>query len=454
VAAGAVAEYGSHPHADAVSMTADPGQAGSDQARVRRGEWPALLLSCVYFFCVLTAYYVIRPVREQLSAAVGSTQLPWFYAATFLVTLALTPLFAALVSRWRRRVMVPVAYGVFIACLLGFMPFFAQPGLLSTRTLGVVFFVWVSVFNLFVVSVFWIFMSDIWIPAQARRLFPLIGFAGTAGALAGPAITHTLVGLVGVAPLLGVSAGLLALATLCSVVLGRNAREQQPSTSDDAPLGGGMLDGLKQVLANPFMRSMAMLLVMADGIGTINYALLADYSHATFATDTARTAFAASVDFASNVLTMLLQVGIAWWLMPIIGAGRVLILWAGIAMAALALVVFAPDAYAPLVGAMPAVAIAAIVSRALGYGMAEPARHALFTQVARTERYKGQNAVDTAVWRFGDVLMALTMNVVKALGAGVGAVAMIGVAAAGGAAGIGWRLSRATATASRPKLDP
>jgi AAA family ATP:ADP antiporter len=102
---------------------------------------------------------------------------------------------------------------------------------------------------------------------------------------------------------------------------------------------------------------------------------------------------------------------------------------------------------------MPAVAIAAIVSRALGYGMAEPARHALFTQVARTERYKGQNAVDTAVWRFGDVLVALTMNAMKALGAGVGTVAMIGVAAAGGAAGIGWRLSRATAQVARASRE-
>lgn len=423
-------------------MTSDPAPAVPDEARVQHGEWPALLLSCVYFFCVLTAYYVIRPVREQLSAAVGSTQLPWFYAATFIVTLALTPLFAALVSRWRRRVMVPVVYGLFVACLLAFMPFFANPGLLSPRALGVVFFVWVSVFNLFVVSVFWIFMSDIWTPIQARRLFPLIGFAGTAGALAGPAITHALVGIVGVAPLLAVSASLLVIAAVCSRVLGRHARELRPSTSDDSPLGGGMLDGLRQVLATPFMRRMAMLLVLADGIGTINYALLADYSHATFATDTARTAFAASVDFSSNVLTMLLQVGVGWWLMPLVGPGRILILWAGIAMGALALVVFSHEAYAPLVAAMPAVAVAAIVTRALGYGMAEPARHALFTQVARTERYKGQNAVDTAVWRFGDVLVALTMNAVKAVGAGVGAIAMIGVAAAASAAGIGWSLSR------------
>ncbi|GAB1596560.1 NTP/NDP exchange transporter [Lysobacter claricitrinus] len=423
-------------------MSAHPEQSPTDQGRVRRGEWPALLLSLAYFFCVLTAYYVIRPVREQLSAAVGSTQLPWFYLATFIATLALTPLFAALVSRWRRRVMVPVVYGVFVACLLGFMPFFAHQDALDARTLGIVFFVWVSVFNLFVVSVFWVFMSDIWSPVQARRLFPLIGFAGTAGALVGPVITRSLVGVVGVAPLLGVSASLLAIATALAIVLGRWAREDTRAEAlDDAPLGGGMLDGLKQVIASPFMRNIALLLILADGIGTINYALLADYSGATFATSEARTAFAASVDLASNILTMVLQVGVTWWLMPMIGPGRVLIIWAAIAMASLASVVFSPDAYAPLIGGMPAVALAAIITRALGYGLAEPSRHALFTQVARNERYKGQNAVDTAVWRFGDLLVALTMNSMKALGATVGGVASIGLAAATAAAAIGWRLS-------------
>lgn len=431
-------------------MSPDLPTAPAGSARVQHGEWPALLLSLAYFFCVLTAYYMIRPVREQLSAAVGSTQLPWFYAATFAVTLALTPLFAALVSRWPRRVMVPVVYGVAIACLLAFMPVFATPGLLSPRALGVVFFVWVSVFNLFVVSVFWIFMSDIWDPVQARRLFPLIGFAGTAGAITGPAITRAMVGIVGVAPLLGISAGLLVVATICSTVLGRWARVRDVQPLADAPLGGGMLDGLKQVVANRFMRRIAVLLVLADGIGGVNYALMADYSKATFDTDVARTAFAATVDLASNVGTMALQAGVTWWLMPLVGPGRVLILWGAIAMSSLALVVFAHDPYAPLLFGLPAVALAAIISRALGFGFAEPARHALFTQVARNERYKGQNAVDTAVWRFGDLLVALTMNAMRGLGASVGGIAALGVAAAGTAAGIGWRLSRSLRGPSDP----
>lgn len=415
----------------------------TDGGRVQRGEWPALFVSFAYFFCVLTAYYVVRPVREQLAAAVGSTQLPWFYGATFVVTLLLTPLFAALVSRYRRRVMVPVVYGVFVLCLLAFVPLFANPALLGPRALGIVFFVWVSVFNLFVVSVFWIFMSDVWTPVQARRLFPLIAIAGTLGSLAGPLLTRSLVYVVGVPPLLLVSAGLLALATLLSVLVGRWARDNRAvARDDDAPLGGGMFDGLKQIIADPFMRKMAILLVLADGIGGVNYALLTDYSRATFADEAARTSFAATVDLATNSLIILLQAGITWWLMPMLGAGRVLMVWAVIAMGALGLVIVSADPYAPLVAGMPAVALATIISRALAFGMAEPARHALFTQVPRNERYKGQNAVDTAVWRFGDLVVAVLMNAGRMAGVGVAGFAAFGAGAAALAATIGWRLSR------------
>ena len=142
------------------------------RGRVHGGEWHAVALSFVYFFCVLAAYYVMRPVREQLSAAVGSTQLPWFYAATFVATLVLAPVFGALVSRYPRPVVVPVVYLFFIACLLGFVPLFTMQGLLSPRALGTVFFVWVSVFNLFVVSVFWSFMADIWDEAAVASPVP------------------------------------------------------------------------------------------------------------------------------------------------------------------------------------------------------------------------------------------------------------------------------------------
>lgn len=413
--------------------------------RVQGGEWRAVVLSFVYFFCVLAAYYVIRPVREQLSAAVGSTQLPWFYGATFVVTLALSPVFAALISRWPRRIVVPVVYAFFIACLLAFVPLFTHQGLLSPRMLGIAFFVWVSVFNLFVVSVFWSFMSDIWSTEQARRLFPIIAVAGTLGAVAGPTLTRTLVGVIGVGPLLIVSASLLGVALVCVVLLGQWARvhgARRNEVGHEAAVGGGMWDGLKQIFADPFMRGMAILLLLADGIGTVNYALVTDYSGATFTDAVARTRFAANVDLAGNLLTMATQLFVTRWLLPRNGPGFVILVWALASMVVLMVVVFSPDPHAPLLAGMPAVAIALIVSRGLAYGMAEPARHSLYTRVPRSVRYKGQNAVDTAVWRFGDVAIASGMNGLRTLGMTTGGFASLSAVAAVAAAAIGWRLAR------------
>lgn len=421
----------------------------SNQGRIHTGEWRAVAISFVYFFCVLAAYYVIRPVREQLSAAVGSTQLPWFYGATFIATLVLTPVFAAMASRWPRRVLMPVVYVFFIACLLAFIPAFTNVGLLSPRVLGMVFFVWVSVFNLIVVSVFWIFMSDIWSLEQSKRLFPIIAVAGTLGALAGPALTRSLVDVIGVAPLLLVSASLLGIALVCVVLLGRWARvhgaRRHEAGHEDA-VGGSMWDGLKQIFTDPFIRGMAILLLLADGIGTVNYALMIDYSGATFTDAAMRTRFHADVDLVANLLTVIVQVAITRWLLPRRGPGVLIMLWALISVAVLLVVVFSPDPHAPLfslpllLGPVAPTVLALVVSRGLAYGMAEPARHSLYTRVPRNVRYKGQDAVDTAVWRFGDVAIATGMNGLKSLGTTIGGFAAMSALAAFAAAGIGWRL--------------
>jgi ATP:ADP antiporter, AAA family len=410
-----------------------------------RAERVALAYSAVYFFCVLAAYYVARPVRDQLSAEVGSTQLPWFYAATFLFTLLLAPLFAALVSRWPRRKAIPAIYSFFIACLLAFIPLFMAGDVVSAKALGTVFFVWISVFNLFVVSVFWAVMSDIWTEEQSRRVFPLIAVAGTAGAVTGPLLTRSLVGLIGVGPLLAVSAGLLAVAVVCVIRLGRWSQRdggRRGGARAGEPLGGSAIDGLKQVFATPFVRNMALLLLLADGIGTVNYALIVDYSGSAFTSAVDRTRFAAEVDLAANLLTVALQVLVTRWLLPRIGPGRLLVLWAVSVMAALVFVVLSPDPYAKVFGWLPPVAIAVIVGRGFAYGLAEPARHSLFAQVSRSERYKGQSTVDTAVWRFGDLTIALGMNVLRSAGVGVSGFAGIAALSAATAGLVGWRVAR------------
>jgi AAA family ATP:ADP antiporter len=440
--------------------------ASLQTGRVHSGEWRAVAFSLAYFFCVLTAYYVIRPVRDQLSGAVGSTQLPWFYAATFLATLALTPVFSALVSRYPRRVVVPLVYGFFIACLIGFVPLFSAHGVLSPRALGTVFFVWISVFNLFVVSVFWSFMTDIWSEGQARRLFPLIAVAGTLGSLAGPALTRLLVGVIGVAPLLMVSASLLGLALVFVGLLGHWSRihgTRRFEASHESAIGGGMLDGLKQVFANPFMRSMAVLLLLGDWIGTVNYGLVVDYSKATFVDAVARTRFAADLDLMTNMIALAAQLLLTPWLLARRGAAVVIGVWSVVTVSILSLVALVADPHAPLTqlfpgyGAlvamlpqgmatmllpMPAVAIALVVSRGLAYGMVGPARESLFSSAARTLRYKGKNAVDTAAWRFGDVAVATTMVGLRSVGVGVAGLAGISAAVAAGAGLIGWNVAR------------
>jgi AAA family ATP:ADP antiporter len=420
--------------------------AGSDQrsARVRSGEFGALAVSFTYFFCVLAAYYMIRPVREQLSAAVGSTQLPWFYAATFVATLALTPVFAALVSRWPRPVVVPLVYAFFIACLLAFVPLFTVHGWLSPRALGAVFFVWVSVFSLFAASVFWSFMADIWDQQQARRLFPVIALGGTAGAIAGPLITRSLVGLIGVAPLLVAAAALLGLAMACVVLLGRWSRVHgmRREARHEAAVGGGMFDGLKQVFVDPYMRSMALLMLLGDCVGTINYALVTDYSGATFHDAVARTRFAANIDLSTNLLQVLVQLTLTRWLLVRHGAAPAIAVWAVATVGVLLGVVLSADPHAPLIGPMPWVAVALIVSRGLAYGMNGPARESLFAQLPRSLRYKGKNAVDTAVGRFGDVVVASSMNLLRTVGMATGGFAALGAVAAAASGWIGYRLAR------------
>ena len=206
--------------------------------------------------------------------------------ATFIATLAA----GAGVRRTGRRAIragscLPVVYVFFILCLLGFVPLFTHQGLLSPRALGMVFFVWVSVFNLFVVSVFWSFMADIWSEEQSRRLFPIIAVAGTARRGRGPDADPragrrdrrcAAAGGVGIAA--GHRGGLLR----CCWALGARSRRAPARRVDEAAMGGGMLDGLKQIFTKPFMRSMAVLLLFGDGIGTVYYALVADYSGAHF----------------------------------------------------------------------------------------------------------------------------------------------------------------------------
>ncbi|HXH82448.1 MAG TPA: MFS transporter, partial [Candidatus Tectomicrobia bacterium] len=176
--------------------------------RIEPGELGAALWSAAYFFCLLCSYYVLRPVREEMGIAGGVERLPWLFTGTFVAMAAAVPVFGALAARYPRRTLLPVVYAFFIACIAGF--FLVLAGGAPPAWAPGAFFVWLSVFNLFVVSVFWSFMADVWREEQARRLFGVIAAGGSAGAIAGPALTAALAARVGPVNLLPIAAAILA----------------------------------------------------------------------------------------------------------------------------------------------------------------------------------------------------------------------------------------------------
>ncbi|HEY2346044.1 MAG TPA: translocase [Xanthomonadaceae bacterium] len=406
----------------------------------RPDEREALLLAFVQFFCVLASYYLLRPVRDQLSAAVGSTNLWQFWVGTFLVMLALVPVFGALVARWPREKFIPATYAFFIVCLLAFVPAFQMQDRIGARTLGIVFYVWLSVFNLYVVSVFWSFMADLFDGLQARRMFPVIAVGGTLGAIFGP-IMASLLSIDGL--LLGAIA-LLLVAIVCTWRLADWSRrhphpQRQDELEDGGVIGGSVLAGLVQVLKSPFLRTMIALMLLGDAIGTVAYSLTADVVAGEATTAEARKTLYAHIDLMANSLQLFLQIVVTKALLADFGVVGVLVADALIKLAALI--------ETAIIGA-PMVIPMLVVTRGSTYGIGKPGSDALYARAEREARYKGKNTIETAGWRFGDVVVSLSMKALGGSGIGVVGYSLICMVAASLGGWLGWRAAHA------PELAP
>ncbi|WMJ70169.1 MFS transporter [Stenotrophomonas sp. 24(2023)] len=396
-------------------MTAPSRPRGLRGLALALRESPALWWSFLYFFCLLSGYYVLRPVREAMAAsddlqtlfpqalidgfaargvALQDFVLQFLFTCVFLIMLVLQPVYGWLVSRYPRRVFLPVVYGFFIITLLGFYAMFDSgvPGR------GMAFFFWVMVFNLFAVAVFWSFMADVFSNVQARAYYGYIGAAGTLGAFLGPLLTGALVQRVGIANLMLVSAGFLSVCLLCIWRLRHWAvqREQaQQLVSGEAPMGGSVLDGLRLIVREPLLRWLAIMVVFGVGVGTLLYNQQASIVRAAFTDPEARTAFYSHIDLAVNALTLLVQLALTRWLLSRHGIAPALLI------PALAVIVgFSVLAASPL---PLLVAVVQVVTRASEFSLFKPARETLYTRVDRQWRYKAGAAIDTVVYRGADL---------------------------------------------------
>ena len=387
------------------------GRAG--RLRSALEDFPPLVWSFLYFFFLLTGDYVLRPVRDAMGAtadveavfspltvawfgsrgiAIGDFTLQALFTLTFLCMLALQPIYGWLVSRFPRRVFLPLVYLVFIACLGSF--YFAFLREVPGR--GAVFFVFTAVFNLFAVSVFWSFMADIFSNAEARRVYGYIGAGGTLGGLAGPVLTKTLVVGMGVANMILLSMLCMAACVACILRLAHWAKvsELRRGHAHDQAMGGGLLEGLRLVVRDPLLRSLAVLMFFGVGVGTLLYNQQREIAqHLT--QDAYRTRFYSNLDLWINLLTLAIQVLLTRRILTRYGVGPALMLPALAVLAGFALLSASP---LPLL-----VAVVQIATRAGEFSLGKPARETIYTRVDRQSRYKAKAAIDTVLYRGGDL---------------------------------------------------
>jgi AAA family ATP:ADP antiporter len=399
-------------------------------ADLRPGEGPRVLLAAAWFCCLLTTNYTLRPLRDAMGVAGGVEKLHWLFTATFVAMLVAVPAYGFAVARLGRWRLVPLVHRFFGLNLLLFFALM-QGWLDGLGFLGgseVVriwtaraFFVWQSVFNLFVISLFWSVMADLFSGADARRLFGLISLGGSVGAIAGPTIGGSLALWLdpGLLPL--VSALLLELALWAMRAMQKHAHVHAESTEhdgrQDSAIGGSALAAFPEILRSPTLLGICAYVVLLTMNSTALYFIQAHIISSHFTDDGTRTAVFAGIDLSVNVLSVLMQGLLTGRLIRRLGLG-----WSLALLPIGCVIGFVVLAAVPVLATLLGFQIA---RRVADYAIARPAREVLYTAVERSERYKAKSVIDTVVYRGGDALMGWVFAGLQALGIGLGGIALL-----------------------------
>ena len=361
-------------------------------------ELRAVGLAFAFFFLALTSYSILRPIRDEMGVAGGVENLPWLFTGTLCAMLIANALFAALVGRYSRRQFIPIVYRFFISNLIIYFLLLRSLSEQQQVWAGRTFFIWVSVFNLFVLSVFWAFMADIFRTEQGKRLFGFISVGGTLGAIAGGTITALLARTAGPVNLLLVSAALLEIAAqlvrFFPVGFNAEADSREPRRRDESPIGGSIWSGLTHSLRSPYLLGICAYMLLQTITATFLYFQQAEVVTKHFADRASRTAFFAQIDVWVNVITIVVQIFLTSRLLKWLGVGMTLA-----ALPAISIVGFAT------LGLLPTIAVLVtfqVLRRAGNFAISRPAREVLFTSIAREDKYKAKSFIDTFVYRAGD----------------------------------------------------
>jgi AAA family ATP:ADP antiporter len=381
------------------------------------GEAAPVFIAFAYFFALLCGMYMLRPLREEMGIRGGVDRLDRAFFATFVVMLLAVPLASVLFARVPRGKAIPAVYAFFAANLVAFAIAFSPGARAAPAWAPHAFFVWVSVYNLFVTSVFWSFMSDLFTSEQGKRLFGFIAAGGSAGALAGPALTGLLVRPLGVSGIMLLSGALLLAAAGCALALAHNAAAGRSAVRrEGGGVGGGAFAGFAALFRSRYLAALALQILLITVTSTVLYFEQARIVARAISDPARRTQLFAAVDLAVNLLALGLQA---------LATGRVLA-GAGLAVGlglhpALTLVGLVALAVAP---SLVLVAVVQSLRRAIHYAVERPAREVLFTTVPREDRYKTKPLMDTVVYRGGDAASALVQGRLLAAGFGLAGAAV------------------------------
>jgi len=380
-------------------------------------ERRAALWSFAYFFALLAAYYVLRPLRDQMAIAGGVQRLPWLFTATFATLLVAQPIYGALVARLPRQRFIAIVYHFFAVNLAAFWLLLTLD--IAAVEVARVFFVWVSVFSLFAVAVFWSFMADLFDSEQGKRLFGFIGAGGTIGALLGPAITIVLAEPLGPRNLLVVALVLLELAVFCVHRLEGTAMASAPRPDAEEVVGGGAFAAIPEIVRSPYLLGLAAWACLLSFGATIVYFAQANVVAAEVHGAAAQTRIFASVDLAVGILTLATQVFATGRFLARFGVGV-----ASAVLPAVFVVGFAALAVAPT---LAVVLVFQVAQRWGNFAIANPARQVFFTVVGREEKYKAKSFIDVVVYRGSDALWGWLYESVHAIGLKLGAIALAAI---------------------------
>ncbi len=391
------------------------------------------------FLCLFAGYFMLRPIRESMGIAAGVDNLQWLFTVTFLVMLVAVPLFAWLSSHVQRRYFVDWVYGFFAANLLGFVALFQLWP--EGPWLARVFYVWISVFNLFVVSVAWSLMADVFDGEQAKRLFAFIAAGASVGGLVGPALSTLLIGLIGTSGLMLLAALLLGSTLILKHSLmqwreegGAGRPGAAPTQSPRHPLPGNPFSGLMAVLGSPYLLGIAGFVVLLATVTTFLYFEQARLVAEQFPGREAQVRVFGTIDLIVQVGALLAQLFLTGRIAQTMGV-RVLLAIVPLLMCA----GFVGLALAP---GFVLLATLMIVRRIGEYAFVRPGREMLFAPLDPESKYKAKNFIDTVVYRAGDAASSWVKSLLDMLGQGAGLAALIGALCALLWGGLGWQLGR------------